>query len=278
MEQKKTQQKKSQRNRNLCGKQKGWILAVMLCVLGFSMVSFAWYYRKTHKEAETEGREVMVPYYLYLLDDSESTSFQLAVGHLHPSETKSVIVGVSNKAVGQSGVTYPVGRSSEFDYELELAYTPNLPMDYKIYELMETDAPETQGDPSVIEIENENGVIRYLKPVASDGQVNPLEISDDSDLVTRNNNEEMYGVGAEPSTVVNYIQYDVYRQDAVGASLSLSTKSRDDSTDYDLDYYLIELKWQDGIVFDNYLKETDLVYVIVKALQPEPKEKQAEEP
>ena len=244
----------------------------MLCVLGFSMVSFAWYYRKTHKNAETERREVMVPYYLYLLDDSESASFQLAVGHLHPSETKSVIVGVSNKAVGQSGVAYPVGRNSEFEYKLELAYTPNLPMDYKIYELTETDATE-KDDPSVIEIENEDGVIRYLKPIVFNGQVSPLEISDSSDDITERYNREMYGEGATPETVVNYIRYDVYEQDAAAAALSLSTRSGDEITDYDLDYYMIELKWQDGIVFDNYLKETDLVYVIVTALQPEPEER-----
>lgn len=249
------------------------IFAIMLCVLGFSMVSFAWYYRKTHKNAETERREVMVPYYLYLLDDSESASFQLAVGHLHPSETKSVIVGVSNKAVGQSGVAYPVGRNSEFAYKLELAYTPNLPMDYKIYELAETDAPETE-DSSVIKIENENGdAIRYLKPVISNGEMSQLKISDDSDEITERYNKEMYGEDATPETVVNYIQYDVYEKDVMGGLLSLSTKSEDEKTDYDLDYYLIELKWQDGIIFDNYLKETDLVYVIVTALQPEPEER-----
>ena len=272
-QQKKSQQKKTQPNRNRNGKQIKWILGIMLCVLGFSMVSFAWYYRKTNKEAETENREVMVPYYLYLLDDSESASFQLAVGHLHPSETKSVIVGVSNKAVGQSGVVYPVGRNSEFAYKLELAYTPNLPMEYKIYELMETDAPTTE-DSSVIKIENENGdAIRYLKPVTLNGEVNQLEISSDSDEITERYNKEMYGENAAPETVVNYIQYDVYENDAMGNFLSLSTKSEDSNTDYDLDYYMIELKWQDGIVFDNYLKETDLVYVIVTALQPEPEER-----
>ena len=44
------------------------------------------------------------------------------------------------------------------------------------------------------------------------------------------------------------------------------------------DYYLIEIKWKekdgngDSLQFDDYRKETDLVYVIVKAMQPEPKE------
>lgn len=36
---------------------------------------------------------------------------------------------------------------------------------------------------------------------------------------------------------------------------------------------MIEIKWKDGMDFNEYTKETDLVYVIVKALQPRPTEK-----
>jgi hypothetical protein len=42
---------------------------------------------------------------------------------------------------------------------------------------------------------------------------------------------------------------------------------------YEYDYYLIEIKWQDINNFDDYKKETDLVYVVVNAKQPRPVEK-----
>lgn len=269
---KKNLQTKKQVHIKSADRKKRLVMSLAVCVLLFGLTGFAWYSFQTRKDAESENREVMVPYYLYLLDDSESASFQLAVGNLHPSETKSVIVGVSNKAEGQEGVSYPIGRNSEFAYELELAYTQNLPMDYQVYELKEVDASGVQaGDPSVIEITDETGsILRYLKPVIQGGQVKPLAVSGESASITEKNNKEMYGEGASKDTVVNYVQYDVYQKDAGGTALSLETKSTDGRADYDLDYYMIELKWQDGIEFDNYLKETDLVYVIVKALQPEP--------
>ena len=37
---------------------------------------------------------------------------------------------------------------------------------------------------------------------------------------------------------------------------------------YEYDYYLIEMSWKDGASFP--AKETDLLYVVVNAKQPEP--------
>ncbi len=42
---------------------------------------------------------------------------------------------------------------------------------------------------------------------------------------------------------------------------------------YEFDYYLIEVKWDNISNFDDYKKETDLVYVVVNAKQPRPVEK-----
>jgi len=42
--------------------------------------------------------------------------------------------------------------------------------------------------------------------------------------------------------------------------------------EYEFDYYLIEVTWKDGITFNDYTKETDLLYVVVNAKQPLPKE------
>ena len=39
---------------------------------------------------------------------------------------------------------------------------------------------------------------------------------------------------------------------------------------YEKDFYLIQISWKDGIDFSRYKKETDLVDVIVRALQPRP--------
>ena len=238
---------------------------VEVCIL--MMMSFAWYYYQSHRKVVSEEREVMAPYYLYLVDETGEDFFSLTVGNLHPGEVKQIILGVTNKKPNNDGgISYNVGKDSIFDYELELAYTQNLPLEYKVYELQKQ---ETETNDSItikgIDSEGNEKVIGIFNKTLLNQKAGANEIS-------LKNNQEMYGSDNVESTV-NLGQYDIYDTGAGGTSLNLETKvNSGGEVTFDLDYYLIELEWKDGIDFSDYLKETDLVYVIVKAMQLEPEE------
>ena len=240
---------------------------VEVCIL--MMMSFAWYYYQSHRKVISEEREVMAPYYLYLVDETGEDFFSLTVGNLHPGEVKQIILGVTNKKPNNDGgISYNVGKDSIFDYELELAYTQNLPLEYKVYELQKQENGEATNDSITIEgIDSEGNekVIGIFNKTLLNQKAGANEIS-------LKNNQEMYGSDNVESTV-NLGQYDIYDTGAGGTSLNLETKvNSGGEVTFDLDYYLIELEWKDGIDFSDYLKETDLVYVIVKAMQLEPEE------
>ena len=244
---------------------------VEVCIL--MMMSFAWYYYQSHRKVISEEREVMAPYYLYLVDETGEDFFSLTVGNLHPGEVKQIILGVTNKKPNNDGgISYNVGKDSIFDYELELAYTQNLPLEYKVYELKKQENGEPTNDSS-----NENLIT--VNTTDSEGN-EPDSVSFTKTLLTKKsdtgsistkNNAEMYGENCEVSTV-NLGRYDIYDKGSEQTNLNLATTVKDGTVTFDLDYYLIELEWEDGIDFSDYLKETDLVYVIVKAMQLEPEE------
>lgn len=236
------------------------ILVTMVMVLLLLLISFAWFYFKIDREVDSEDGKVMGPYYLHLLDE-KADSLQLSVGSMHPGETKYVIVGVSNKPAEGAGLDYLIGKESSFSYELELAYTQNLPIKYKVYELL-----DDLGGPFQVEDpvrDEERALSKY-----------PMDMeADESAKLTVENNKEMYGEGVSSTDdIVNYVQYDLYLQDSESNSLHLETIQSGLVTSYEMDYYLIEMAWEDGIEFQDFIKETDLIYVNVKAVQPKPEE------
>lgn len=232
-------------------------LVIMLCIMLFMLISFAWFYFKTDKEVDSEQADIMAPYYLYLLDE-DGKSLSLTIGSFHPGETKSVVIGVSNKPAEDNTADYLVGKDSQFEYKMALAYTQNLPVEYRVYELTKTDE-----DNKEYSVEDPlSGEIIYLEKYLIEKSV------EESNALTQENNQEMYG--DEADSVVNYVQYDLYLQDSARENLALKTEVKGVTTSYEMDYYLIEMEWKEGIVFQDFIKETDLVYVIVNAVQPEP--------
>lgn len=252
------------------------VMAVIMAVVSiFVMFSFAWWYYNSSRSVETENRKVMVPYYLYLLQENKTDYFQLQVVNMHPDETKRFIVCVSNKDKNDTDLSYTVGRESEFNYELEFAYTQNIPLDYSVYEL----APVTLDENGNVKPEDQGKELYrsdtgnvWEKIKDSEGNVKNLVRDEDASLKeTNNSNKEMYG----ETEVVNMGQYDVYALDANGKFMQLKTSYNGSESIYEYDYYLVEINWKDGVRnFGKYLKETDLVYVIVKAVQPKPEEKE----
>ncbi|MDD6069478.1 MAG: hypothetical protein PUC12_01505 [Clostridiales bacterium] len=234
---------------------------VEVCIL--MMMSYAWYYYLSHRKVYSGERDVMSPYYLYLVEPNGTDALNLTVGNLHPGETKQIIVGVCNKEPGGESTSYEIGKDSKFNYEFELAYTQNLPVNYIVYELTETQE-DAAGNITVEWSDGNQTIQKQFTKTA-------LTPKGDSESISKKNNEEMYG--EKVSTTVNQGKYDIYDKAANGNAFDLTTTVATDGTvGFDLDYYMIEINWQDGINFSDYLKETDLVYVIVKAMQLEPEE------
>lgn len=226
-------------------RSKKLLIVIMVGVCLLLMIGFAWYYYLSHRQVMSEQREVMPPYYLYLVDEKGTDQLQLTIGNLHPGETKQVVFGVSNKnPEGGSGDSYTISKNSKFNYELELAYTQNLPVTYKVYALTKAEGS------------------------GNDTKKALTAVSKSSELTNKNNNK-MYG--DKVGDTVNLGKYDLYNKTS-GADFDLATKVENGVVTFDLDYYMIEITWKDDIRFSDYLKETDLVYVIVNAMQLEPEE------
>ena len=199
----------------------------------------------------------MMPYFLYLLNPGDEKSLSVSIGNIHPGEVKKMVIAVSNHNEDVQN-PFEVAKENDFNYQLELAYTENLPVNYNIYELVADDT----GD---IPVYDERGTV--IKNF-SKKSINPLS----STNVSEDRQNEMYG--SNKTGIVNLGKYELFEYDGDNSKLHLfSDVDKNGNVNYAMDYYMIEVKWQDGMDFSAYAKETDLVYVIVKALQPRPTEK-----
>lgn len=254
------------RKKHAGGKRRALLLAVA-SLIGISLAAagFAWYLYDKNNGAD-EDVEVMTPYFLYLKNAQDNDSLQFAVGNLHPGETKQVVICVTNQRPDneQDNNTVEIARESLFYYDLEFAYTKNLAVDYNIYEL----EPGTrQGGGSLptgaIVIEGVNDLYWTKK-----GSV----LSDYRDVSSeRHEDRDVFGTTAV-GNIWNAGEYLLYRSDTDRDALQLvyTYDEETDTSNYEYDYYLVEIKWKPDIIFANYSKETDIVYVIVNAKQVMP--------
>ncbi len=226
--------------------------------------TFAWY-SMVKKEADSEQVNVMEPYYLTLLNPSETAVLQLSVGSLMPGKTKQIVFCVSNhnneEKINMGG--------SDFDYFMELIYTNNLKLNYSIYELEAAD--ETNGaivaeDTITAEDGTVMTTISYWNKKSDSTPLSGTEISSMRHVET-----ELAGdTGEDITDIINRGTYVEYDKGVDGTNFHLSVGT--DATGYDSQYFLMEIRWDEAAQgsFDKYEKETDMIYLVVKALQPEP--------
>lgn len=245
------------------------VALALVMVLILALVTYAWYTLLLTRRVNSKERDVMQPYYLYLVEPNGTDSLRLSVGNLHPGETKQIMIGVTNqKPNNEGGVSYQIGKNSSFHYDLELAYTSNLPLNFQVYALTENnDAPEDSAYIATWADKDSHSVTKRFQktPLNKNGET--------SNSLTEKNNKEMYGEGKVDQTV-NKATYDVYDKNGEADFQLTTTVGEDGKVSFDLNYYLIELSWREGISFPDYLKETDLMYVMVNAMQLEPQESQ----
>ncbi|MGN0341733.1 MAG: hypothetical protein ACI4DO_02975 [Roseburia sp.] len=263
----KTKEKNQKKFHKKIDRRKKVVLFVLTLVLLALLGSFAWYVISSRRDIYSADEDVMVPYFLYLKNATDENSLNFSVGNLHPGQTISQVICVTNKIPEDDtgNIGYEISRESEFAYELELAYTENLPVKYRVYDLKEDES----GDVVVGYEEDGNPQEKRFSKLA----VNPMSPTKKDDIRM----QEVFGMEEdELDDVVNKGTYDSYTTGGPGGTdrLTLTTSLDQDEVVYDKDFYLIEISWMDGIDFSNYTKETDLVEVIVKALQPRPSEQQ----
>ena len=249
----------------------------MAAILIGSTATFAWY-GVTKREADSESAEVMKPYYLTLLNPSETDSLQLAIGNLFPGDVKQIVFCVSNKNNEKSGLEMGV---TTFNYSIELIHTENLALQYRIYELQAAEEGEDGAIAALdtVTVTNEGGEtteenkITYWKKTLS----TPLTGVDVSEL-----RHTQAGITNEEGTLINANvlpvnagEYISYEKDSQNKALCLEAGEKDGNPTFDSQYFLIEIDWEEGAdeVFEKYEKETDMIYLLVEALQPEPEKK-----
>lgn len=213
-------------------------------------ITFAWY-SVVKREADSKSAEVMEPYHLTLLNPSETDVLQLSVGSLLPGRTKQIVFCVSNK---ENEDKINMG-GTDFDYSMELIYTENLAVNYKIYELTKSDA---ENGSIVTEDTNQLFYWNVKAPNV------PLAGTD----VSAERHTEV-GLGGTEINRGTYIQY------TSNESIDFHLSSGADGAGYESQYFLLEIEWDEaaGNSFEKYEKETDMIYILVKALQPEPQKK-----
>lgn len=266
---------RNEKKKSLNKRSKKRIIIILAIIAAVAVPAiFAWFYYGA-KHAYTADGNLMTPYNLYLLEANKEDRLRLTVGSLHPGETKQIVVCVSSHDANSTS-TPP--RESTFPYTMELAYTTNLPLNYKMYEL----TPKTEGKGDVSSTYTKGGVTNtyWFDKVKYNGATADKDIvlekneekSEDKNSST-SKNKEMYGSSKTSDTIVNWVQYDTYSKNRNkdendnGFKLSLSDATKQ------YNYYLIEISWKEGIDFSEYTKETDLIYLIAKAGVPRPVEK-----
>lgn len=231
------------------------MISLCLVLLVASGATFAWYTRSENVSASRENIQVMTPYFLYLLNPGTSDSLEYTIGNIHPSQTKQTVICVSNKKPDDvDDDSIDIARESDFTYELEFITTNNLEVNYEIYELtMYELADGAEAPAGSITMPEVPGVYWTKVGNALVGQDTSTE-----------RHQSVFGTD-NPSGVVNSGKYTLYSKDSAGNALHLSYTGGT----YDYDYYLIEIDWIDENSFENSLKETDVNYVVVNAMQPE---------
>ena len=218
------------------------LVGLLVCIGG----TFAWY-TWLERAADSKDAEVMEPYYLYLRDENDTEMVRLALDSLFAGETKNLYFCVSNGPNEESGTIGEMG-GGNFDYTMELVYTQNVPLTFKLYEL---DSFEDTA-------------------MADGGTL--LTVNEDK---TAERHQAMFG-NISVDDIVNKGKYDTYINGKDGEKLHLETGMVDGKETYMSRYFRLEVTC-DAKSFDNYRKETDMIYLLVKAEQPKPT-KRTEQP
>ena len=181
---------------------KAYLSAVLGAVILLLLGTGAWYVISSQRDIDTVKTEVMTPYFLYLLNPHDLKSLQPTIGNIHPGEIKREVICVSNQKPDAAS-NREISRDSNFLYELELAYTENLAVNYEVYQL----EPDDEGD--VLVTDDTGGTITTLASF-SKKYAAPMDSTD----VSATRRREVYNVSM--NGIVNLGRYDSYTEGGAG--------------------------------------------------------------
>lgn len=244
--------------------------AVTILCMG---ITVAWYTHRS-READTVSAGVMKPYYLSLRNPSDTDTLQLSVGSLLQGKTKQIVFCVSSQEEAQVN-----GDTSSFEYALELIHTDNLALNYEIYPLEKAESGESGiiVAEDIITADGETTTIEttYWKKTASNGVATPLQGTDVSEerweQTGLSDAAELDPDAAEKGiinrgTYISYGKTEEEGEEAVDNGLALDPGEGT----YAAQYFVLEISWNIVSGFEKYDKETDMIYIVAKAVQPEP--------
>ena len=251
-----------------------WSLMIGVVVLLGGAATFAWYTLR-EREVETTTANVMKPYYLSLRNPNESDVLQLSVGSLLQGKTKQIVFCVSSEEEARVNQDTTI-----FDYALELVHTDNLALEYELYPLQKVDVEEGESREDLILTEHEivtgegtkeTAVIYWQKTA---GKLTGTDVSEERWAQAGLVEEDFDGdMNTATQGVVNrgtYISYAIHKNGEETIDNNLELTAGENSAQY----FVLEISWAINSGFEKYHKETDMIYLVAKVLQPEPEEVQ----
>lgn len=233
-----------------------WCILVGIVLLIGAGVTFAWYSLQ-ERDAETKVAPISKPYYLSLRNASDTAGLQLSIGSLPSGKVRQIVFCVSSEDDTISMNT----DIASFPYALELIHTDNLPLVYRIYPL--ANAEESEAEVTITEDGATYGELTLTHTTYWKKSGAALAYTD----VSEKRRVEA-GLGENTDGIINRGTYLYYgKTDTVDNNLELVPA---EGEDYACQYFLMEIAWGTSTNIGSYDKETDMIYLAAKALQPEP--------
>ena len=253
-----------------------WCTVVGAVLLVGAGGTFAWY-SMAEKKAETNVANVCLPYNLTIKNSGEAATEQLAIGSLQQGEKKQIVFGVTNEEESQINLN-----KADFEYGVEVIYTNNLALNYELYQLTElSEAPEQLEDvfvfeKSVTDAEGKPSTAYHYWQKSG----NALAKQDVSGV--RHEQVGLIGTDNTPDNIEDiinrgtYLLYEKTTDDSgnvLNDNLKLEVIPKEGDTsaeEFTTQYFVLEISWSISTGFEKYDKETDMIYIMAKAVQPKP--------
>ena len=234
-----------------------WCFVVSLTFL--LSATYAWYSVST-RVANTVTPNVMKPYHLELQNSQGIASKQISIGSLQQGEVKQIVFSVTNKENPQINQN-----KTAFEYALELIYTSNMALDFKVYPLSAVDVPAegTLITQEVVQVQQDGETVEQIRTSYWAKGNTPLTGQEVSG--TRHT---QVGITGDEINSGTYISYE--NKDSNGNVINENIKLDAGEDAYATQFYVLEISWSIQSGFEKYNKETDMIYVVAKAVQPEP--------
>ena len=222
-------------------KNKAWLIGIIISVAVCSFITYAWI-------TDLRGLNTYVQI---------EKPVELAISGGHAENFEFIDLGdikiTGNTENEHYYVFSVVGKNEQFDYDLQLSHTTNIPYKYEIYKATENNSG------SIIYYSSVDGrEYKYLKGAKVDGAyINASTTDTDPPLANGEKKDESY-----PNDYAN-IQKHAVPLHWLEENITPTENSENAEKGYSfVDYYVLRVYWGTGAITEN--KETDILYIIAE--------------